>query len=131
MSGRKLGGGRVLGSGRSLSPAAVIYPKRNSSLLSPSASSVSLNSSTSTSHTSTEAHDLSSRVSLDQNDGAGAVAVAAASSRLACPICNEEMVRLLKFFEDAQVTDMPYRSPSYSLIGSQDYIVCYFILTIY
>ena len=92
MSGRKLGGGRVLGSGRSLSPAAAIHPKRNSSLLSPSASSLSLNSSASISHTSSEPHDLVSRISIDQSDGAGTTA-AAATSRLACPICNEEMVR--------------------------------------
>lgn len=93
MSGRKIGGGRVLGSGRSLSPAVALQPKRNSSLLSPSASSVSLNSSASTSHTSSEPQDLVSRISIDQSDGAGAIAAATAASRLACPICNEEMVR--------------------------------------
>ena len=87
MSARKLGGGRVLGSGRSLSPA---YPPRNSSLLSPTASSVSVSSS---SQPSTDAQDLSSRISLDQSDGDSAAAAAlAASTRLACPICNEEMV---------------------------------------
>ncbi|MCJ1378629.1 carboxypeptidase Y-deficient [Xylographa soralifera] len=96
MSGRTIGGGRVLGSGRSLSPAVALQPKRNSSLLSPSTSSVSLNSSASTSHTSTEPQDLSSRVSLDQHDGAGAVLGAASTSRLVCPICNEEMVTLLQ-----------------------------------
>ena len=93
MSSRKLGGGRVLGSGRSLSPSAAAYPKRNSSLLSPSASTVSLDSSLSTSQQSAETQDISSRISLDQSDGASAAAAAAASSsRLACPICNEEMV---------------------------------------
>lgn len=91
MSARKLGGGRVLGSGRSLSPA---YPPRNSSLLSPTASSVSVSSS---SQPSTDAQDLSSRISLDQSDGDSAAAAAlAASTRLACPICNEEMVTLLQ-----------------------------------
>ena len=88
MSARKLGGGRVLGSGRSLSP---VYPARKSSLLSPTASSVSVSSS---SQPSTDAQDLSSRISLDQSDGDSAAAAAlAASTRLACPICNEEMVR--------------------------------------
>ena len=87
MSARKLGGGRILGSGRSLSPA---YPPRNSSLLSPSTSSVSVNSS-STSQPSTDAQDLSSRVSLDQGDEFNAPATAVASSRLMCPICNEDM----------------------------------------
>ncbi|KAL9129429.1 MAG: hypothetical protein Q9217_002103 [Psora testacea] len=88
MSARKLGGGRILGSGQSLSPA---YPPRNSSLLSPSTSSVSVNSS-STSQPSTDAQDLSSRVSLEQGDDNSAAAAAAASSRLVCPICNEEML---------------------------------------
>lgn len=92
MSSRKLGGGRVLGSGRSLSPNVAAFPPRNSSLLSPSGSSVSVNSSTSTSQQSTDAQDLSSRISLEQSDENNA-AVAAASSRLVCPICNEEMVR--------------------------------------
>ncbi|MCJ1282206.1 carboxypeptidase Y-deficient [Xylographa opegraphella] len=96
MSGRKIGGGRVLGSGRSLSPAVTLQPNRNSSLLSPSTSSVSLNSSASTSHTSTEPQDLSSRISLDQHDGAGAALGAASTSRLVCPICNEEMMTLLQ-----------------------------------
>ena len=90
MSGRKLGGGRVLGNSNSLSPAAAVVPKRNSDLLSPSPSSISLDSSASTSHTSTEPQDLASRISLDQYDGGSAAA--AASSRLVCPICNEEMV---------------------------------------
>ncbi|KAL6719790.1 carboxypeptidase Y-deficient [Lecanora helva] len=93
MSGRKLGGGRVLGNGRSLSPA---YPPRNSSLLSPSASTVSVSSSAST-QPSTDAQDISSRISLDQSDGSnGAAAAATANSRLVCPICNEEMVTLLQ-----------------------------------
>ena len=87
MSARKLGGGRVLGSGRSLSPA---YPPRNSSLLSPTPSFVSVSSS---SQPSTDAQDLSSRISLDQSDGdSSAAAALAASTRLVCPICNEEMV---------------------------------------
>ena len=102
MSGRKLGGGRILGSGRSLSPALATAPaaahQRTSALLSPTASTVSLDSS-STSHTSPEAHDLKSRILLAQNEGgenAVASAAAAASSRLFCPICNEEMVTLLQ-----------------------------------
>ena len=82
----------MLGSGSSLSPNVPALPPRNSSLLSPSASSVSVNSSTSTSQQSTDTQDLSSRISLDQNDEHNA-AVAAASTRLICPICNEEMVR--------------------------------------
>jgi rabenosyn-5 len=103
MSGRKIGGGRVLGSGRSLSPAAapaaIVHPKRNSSLLSPSASTVSLTSSASTSHTSSEPQDLVSRISLENEVPGGipdAIAAASAASRLVCPICNEEMMTLLQ-----------------------------------
>lgn len=94
MSARKLGGGRVLGSGKNLAPSAT-YPARNSSLLSPSGSTLSVSSSASTSQPSTDAQDISSRISLDQSETENA-ATAAASSRLACPICNEEMVTLLQ-----------------------------------
>lgn len=92
MTSRKLGGGRILGSGRSLSPAAAVFPPRNTSILSPSVSSISVDSSASTSQQSVDFQDLSSRISLEQTDENNA-AVAAASSRLVCPICNEEMVR--------------------------------------
>ena len=94
MSGRKLGGGRILGNGRSLSPATTPLQQRNTSLLSPTPSSVSLNSSTSTSQTSPESQDISARISLDQNGISSGAAAAAASSRMVCPICNEEMVTL-------------------------------------
>lgn len=90
MSSRKLGGGRVLGSGRSLSPA--VAPKRNSSLLSPSESSASLNSEVSNSQVSSENQDISSRISLEIGDSTRAAEASAANSRLVCPICNEEMV---------------------------------------
>ena len=92
MSARKIGGGRILGSGNSLAPA---HPPRNSSLLSPSASTVSVSSSSST-QPWTDVQDISSRISLDQSDGSSAATAASASSRLACPICNEEMVTLLQ-----------------------------------
>ena len=94
MSARKLGGGRVLGSGKNLTPAPT-YPARNSSLLSPSASTLSVSSSASTSQPSTDAQDISSRISLDQSENENS-AVTAANSRLVCPICNEEMVTLLQ-----------------------------------
>ncbi|KAF2744420.1 FYVE-domain-containing protein [Sporormia fimetaria CBS 119925] len=92
-SGRSLGGGRVLGSGKNLSPAVSPQPRaqhqRNASLLSPSESSLSLSSQTSISPASTAEHkeDISSKVlSTPQN------AAASATSRLVCPICNEDMV---------------------------------------
>lgn len=91
MSARKLGGGRVLGGGQSLSANVATFPQRNISFLSPTASSVSVNSSRSTSQQSLDPEDLSSRVSVEQSDDRNAAAVAAATS-LVCPICNEETV---------------------------------------
>lgn len=82
----------MLGSGKNLAPPPT-YPARNSSLLSPSASTLSISSSTS--QPSTDTQDISSRISLDQSENENA-AMAAASSRLVCPICNEEMVTLLQ-----------------------------------
>ena len=94
-SGRSLGGGRVLGSGRNLSPAVAPQPaahhRRKASLLSPSESSLSLSSQTSNSPVSTAEtrEDIGSKVLLASSDNAAA----SASNRLVCPICNEEMVR--------------------------------------
>lgn len=105
---RSLGGGRILGSGRSLSPAVAARAQhkhnssthnnhnhtRNTSLLSPSESSISLSSQTSTTPISSETEDLTSRVALDNHHGpaTATTAAASASSRLMCPICNEDMV---------------------------------------
>ena len=93
MSGRKIGGGRILGSGKSLAPPA---PPRSSSLVSPSESTVSLPSSRDstasplgTSPLPESREDLISRVSLENGGG-----ITAASSKLVCPICAEEMVGL-------------------------------------
>ncbi|PSN71481.1 hypothetical protein BS50DRAFT_570835 [Corynespora cassiicola Philippines] len=111
-SGRSLGGGRVLGSGRNLSPALAAkspaqspaqhlshhphhpHHRRNNSLLSPSESSLSLSSQTSNSPASTAEprEDIGSKVLLGAPDNAAA----SASSRLVCPICNEDMVTLLQ-----------------------------------
>ncbi|KAF1952377.1 hypothetical protein CC80DRAFT_479620 [Byssothecium circinans] len=101
-SGRSLGGGRVLGSGRNLSPAVSPQPpahahvqhRRNASLLSPSESSLSLSSQTSNSPASTAEprEDIGSKVLLGNQENAAA----SASNRLVCPICNEEMVTLLQ-----------------------------------
>ncbi|KAI9830596.1 MAG: carboxypeptidase Y-deficient [Phylliscum demangeonii] len=80
---RTLGGGRILGSGRSLS-AATIVPDRHSSLLSLSESTLSVNS---------DDQDLSSRVSFENGE---ALPAEEASTKLACPICNEDMLTLLQ-----------------------------------
>lgn len=89
MPPRTLGGGRVLGSAKSL-PPSVSSPQ--SHILSPSASSLSLSSQASASQLSTETQDLTSRISLENGDTSISAAPAAAGAQLACPICSEEMV---------------------------------------
>ncbi|OAX83573.1 hypothetical protein ACJ72_02065 [Emergomyces africanus] len=98
MPRRTLGGGRVLGSGKSLTPTAPTpSPQKQSHLHSPSQSSVSLNSQGATSQISADTQDIVSRISLENgNSSISRAAVAAGSSRLACPICNEEMLTLLQ-----------------------------------
>ncbi|KAI5368337.1 putative FYVE zinc finger, Zinc finger, FYVE/PHD-type, Zinc finger, RING/FYVE/PHD-type [Septoria linicola] len=103
-SRRSLGGGRVLGSGKGLAPppppsASPAPPKPGQAaqrppLLSPSDSSVSLSSRASSTPITTDTEDLTSRIALD-SDGV-AQAAAAATNRMVCPICNEEMVTLLQ-----------------------------------
>ena len=90
-SQRSLGGGRVLGTSKSLAPPTPQKAQvRSPDLLSPSESSVSLSSQTSSTPISTDHEDITARVALD--DHSSAQAAAAASSRMVCPICNEEMV---------------------------------------
>ncbi|KAF8858468.1 hypothetical protein BDZ45DRAFT_622248 [Acephala macrosclerotiorum] len=96
MSSRKLGGGRILGSGKSLAPPAP-PAHRTSDFTSPAASIVSSGGSSAsllaTSPLPNINQDLSSVVSL-QNGGSSSVT--AASTKLLCPICNEEMMTLLQ-----------------------------------
>lgn len=100
MSKRSLGGGRVLGAGRSLGPAVTVTkpptPLPNH-VLSPSNSSISLDESGSGHSTppSSESQDIASRISLDHGPPSLPL-VPPAGDRLACPICNEEMVTLLQ-----------------------------------
>ncbi|APA13172.1 hypothetical protein sscle_10g079420 [Sclerotinia sclerotiorum 1980 UF-70] len=98
MSGRKLGGGRILGTGKSLAPPAPPAQQRNSSFITPSESTLSLSSNHSTSPLATsplpnDSQDLSSRVSLENGRSSG---VTATGSKLLCPICSEEMMTLLQ-----------------------------------
>ena len=97
MSRRTLGGGRVLGSGKSLSPAVppAQKPHAHNLYLSPSASTLSLGSGVST-PPSSESQDLTSRISVDHVDTSLASAAAAADAKMVCPICNEQMVTLLQ-----------------------------------
>lgn len=108
MSRRTIGGGRILGSGKNLSPAAAppTAPTTKapsplpSHVLSPAASTLSLDSSGNGSLTppSGESHDIASRVSVDHgsSDLSQNLKAASAADRLVCPICNEEMVTLLQ-----------------------------------
>ncbi|PWY92108.1 FYVE-domain-containing protein [Aspergillus heteromorphus CBS 117.55] len=100
MPRRTLGGGRVLGPANARSPSALTpSPQPNNPrilTLSPSASSISLNSQASTSQFSSEAQDLTSRISLENGSASIPAAPAAAGAQLACPICSEEMVTLLQ-----------------------------------
>ncbi|KAI0529851.1 FYVE zinc finger protein [Xylaria digitata] len=101
MSGRKLGGGRVLGSGKGLAPvpSPVFLRERVTSPSAPSDSTLSVGEPVSSGSppgaTSSPlpnlAQDLTSNISL-----AGPSDVGNASSRLVCPICNEEMLTLLQ-----------------------------------
>ena len=104
MSRRTIGGGRVLGSGRNTSPAVAppAAPLKTASplpasVLSPSASTLSLSSTAGSSTPPTlESQDIASRVSLDNGALDRSMGAAAAGDRMVCPICNEEMVTLLQ-----------------------------------
>ncbi|TAQ84290.1 hypothetical protein B7494_g7380 [Chlorociboria aeruginascens] len=97
MPARHLGGGRILGSGKSLAPPAVsAHHQRSSSLISPSESTLSLSSRDSASPLATSplpdlGQDLGSRVQLESGGPSSA-----APSKLVCPICTEEMMTLLQ-----------------------------------
>ncbi|EED19701.1 vacuolar segregation protein (Pep7), putative [Talaromyces stipitatus ATCC 10500] len=98
MARRVLGGGRVLGSGKNLSPATASstsspQPKGRQS---PSPSSVSLNSQASASQYAPDLQDLTSRISHYNGETSISAAPATTGAQLACPICNEEMVTLLQ-----------------------------------
>ncbi|KAI1813219.1 FYVE zinc finger protein [Poronia punctata] len=99
MSGRKIGGGRVLGSGKGLAPqvSPAIRRERATSPSAPSDSTFSAGSPAASSSPSSSsplpdvAQDLTSNVNL-----AGPRDVVDASSKLICPICEEEMLTLLQ-----------------------------------
>lgn len=93
MSRRTLGGGRVLGNPSALTSAPSPQPKPR--VLSPTASSVSLNSQAA-SQLSTETQDLTSRISIENGDTSISAAPAAPGAQLSCPICSEQMVCLFR-----------------------------------
>ncbi|ETN43425.1 uncharacterized protein HMPREF1541_02584 [Cyphellophora europaea CBS 101466] len=120
MSRRTIGGGRVLGSGAGLTPAAAAAPATSLStrppissplphnnLASPSGSSLSLSSTPTPTggsstppslSTPTDPQDIASRISTDYGavPGQHMRSFSNATDRLVCPICNEEMVTLLQ-----------------------------------
>lgn len=98
MSGRKLGGGRILGSGKGLAPPAppAIQRERAVSPSAPSDSTLSIGSpatsiSPGTSPLPDFSQDLTSNISLGGPSNGGQI-----GSRLVCPICDEEMMTLLQ-----------------------------------
>ncbi|KAI0007672.1 FYVE zinc finger protein [Xylariaceae sp. FL0662B] len=102
MSGRKLGGGRILGNGKGLAPPAPPAVKHRERAASPSAPSIdSTLSNGSPAESSISpgtssplpgfAQDLTSNISLGGPSNGGH-----AGSKLVCPICDEEMLTLLQ-----------------------------------
>ncbi|KAH6610104.1 vacuolar segregation pep7 [Trichoderma cornu-damae] len=95
MSGRRLGGGRILGSGKGLGPTPPAMP-RASSPFAPSESTVSLASSSISPPASGSLADLSQDIGSSISVGAQPKGSVADASSLVCPICSEEMVTLLQ-----------------------------------
>ena len=101
MSGRKLGGGRILGSGKGLGPpstpaaAADVDLPRSRSPFPPSESSLSIGSSAASPSGSAGLPDFSQDLNANISLGGPSKASRSAGQKLLCPICNEEMVRLI------------------------------------
>ncbi|KAK4067167.1 uncharacterized protein Triagg1_7895 [Trichoderma aggressivum f. europaeum] len=95
MSGRRLGGGRILGSGKGLGPTPPAVP-RSSSPFAPSESTVSIASSSISPPASGSLADLTQDIGSSISVGAQPKGGAAGASSLVCPICSEEMVTLLQ-----------------------------------
>ncbi|KAI1463779.1 uncharacterized protein F4812DRAFT_230897 [Daldinia caldariorum] len=99
MSGRRLGGGRILGSGKGLAPPAppAIQRERAASPSAPSDSTLSFGSPATSISPGTPsplasfAQDVTSNISLGGPSTGGQ-----SGSRLVCPICEEEMLTLLQ-----------------------------------
>ncbi|KAI8626520.1 FYVE zinc finger protein [Xylariaceae sp. FL1651] len=99
MSGRKLGGGRVLGNGKGLAPpvSPAIRRERATSPFAPSDNTLSVDSPAASLSPSTLSpvpdftQDLTSNISIGGPSDGGQ-----SSSKLVCPICDEEMLTLLQ-----------------------------------
>lgn len=93
MSGRKLGGGRILGSGKGLAPPTPPSAPRAASPFAPSESTVSIASSSLSPPPSSGFPDPGQDIGATISVGAQGKADSADTGGLVCPICNEEMVR--------------------------------------
>ncbi|PKS05957.1 hypothetical protein jhhlp_007790 [Lomentospora prolificans] len=101
MSGRKLGGGRILGSGKGLAPpkpanAPSPSPLQRVGSPLPSDASLDPNSSDNSPAPSTGLPDFSQDLATHISIGRQGKASESSSQKLLCPICNEEMVTLLQ-----------------------------------
>ncbi|OAA74369.1 Zinc finger, FYVE/PHD-type [Akanthomyces lecanii RCEF 1005] len=94
MSGRRLGGGRILGSGKGLAPPPAA--PRAPSPLAPSDSTVSIGSSSLSPPISGSLPDIGQDIVSSISVGAQPKAGLSSDGGLLCPICNEEMVTLLQ-----------------------------------
>ncbi|TQV97495.1 vacuolar segregation protein (Pep7) [Cordyceps javanica] len=94
MSGRKLGGGRILGNGKGLAPPPTT--PRASSPLAPSDSTVSIGSSSLSPPISGSLPDIGQDIGSSISVGAQPKAGLSSDESLVCPICTEEMVTLLQ-----------------------------------
>ncbi|CAI4213110.1 unnamed protein product [Parascedosporium putredinis] len=101
MSGRKLGGGRVLGSGKGLAPPKPVNvpspsPLQRVSSPLPSDASFEPQSSDNSPAPSTGLPDFPQDLSTHISIGRQNSTAESNSQKLLCPICNEEMVTLLQ-----------------------------------
>ncbi|OLN81305.1 Vacuolar segregation protein PEP7 [Colletotrichum chlorophyti] len=110
MSGRKLGGGRILGSGKGLAPPTPppIAHQRTPSPFAPSESTLSLNSSSASPPVSSPLPDFPQDLASNISVG-GPSRSAATSSKLVCPICEEEMVLKAKRFQPLSIINQKLR----------------------
>ncbi|KAH7022249.1 FYVE zinc finger-domain-containing protein [Ilyonectria destructans] len=96
MSSRKLGGGRILGSGKGLAPPTPPSAPRVGSPLAPSESTVSMASSSLSPPPSTGLPPLGQDIGVSITVGVPGKGGPVDSAGLVCPICNEEMMTLLQ-----------------------------------
>lgn len=96
MSSRKLGGGRILGSGKGLAPPTPPSAPRVGSPLAPSESTVSMASSSLSPPPSAGLPPLGQDIGVSITVGVPGKGGPVDSTGLVCPICNEEMMTLLQ-----------------------------------